>query len=94
MVGYLVAADCPPTGQVLSVRGGSVAVNHGWSRGEHIDRDALWTIAELAAALAGLPLEDPFERLADALGGALGTAGRAQLEALVAAQLDGAMPAG
>ncbi|MGW3278357.1 SDR family NAD(P)-dependent oxidoreductase [Nocardia rhamnosiphila] len=94
VVGYLVAGDCPLTGQILSVRGGSVAVNHGWSRGEQVDRDSLWTIPELAAALTALPLEDPFERLADALGGALGTAGRAQLEALVAAQLDGAIPAG
>ncbi|MGW5382304.1 SDR family NAD(P)-dependent oxidoreductase [Nocardia sp. NPDC003963] len=94
VVGYLVGPGCPLTGQVLSVRGGSVAVNHGWRRGEQVDRDALWTIPELAAALEGLPLEDPFERLAEALGGALGTAGRAELEALVAAQLDGAIPAG
>ncbi|GGL31136.1 SDR family NAD(P)-dependent oxidoreductase [Nocardia jinanensis] len=94
VVAYLVGADCPLTGQVLSVRGGSIAVNHGWQRGEQVDKDALWTIPELAAALEALPLEDPFDRLAAALGGALGTAGRDQLEALVAAQLDGAVPAG
>lgn len=59
-----------------------------------VDRDSLWTMPQLATALAGLPLKDPFDRLADALGGALGPAGRAQLEALVAAQLDGATSAG
>lgn len=94
VLAYLVAADCPLTGQVLSVRGGSVAVNHGWHRGEQVDKDGLWTVPELAAALEVLPLEDPFERLATALGGALGVTGRAQLEALVAAQLDGTIPAG
>jgi NAD(P)-dependent dehydrogenase (short-subunit alcohol dehydrogenase family) len=35
---YLAGAACPLTGQILSVRGGTVAVNHGWSLGDHIHR--------------------------------------------------------
>ncbi|WP_207921566.1 SDR family NAD(P)-dependent oxidoreductase [Micromonospora sp. KC721] len=67
LVAYLVSAGCPLTGQVLSVRGGSIAVNHGWSRGAQITKDeTLWTVAELAKELAALPLEDPFDRLATA----------------------------
>ncbi|WP_433272820.1 SDR family NAD(P)-dependent oxidoreductase [Actinosynnema sp. CS-041913] len=89
LVAYLVSEGCPLTGQVLSVRGGSIAVNHGWSRGAQVDKDgALWTLPELADSLAALPLEDPFDRLATALGGALGTEGRDQLEAMVNAELD------
>ena len=89
IVAYLVDPACPLTGQVLSVRGTSVAVNHGWSRGDRIEQPAgSWTVPELAAQVAALDLEDPFERLAEALGGALGAGGRAEIEAMVNAQLD------
>ncbi|NEW43776.1 SDR family NAD(P)-dependent oxidoreductase [Nocardia cyriacigeorgica] len=89
LVAYLVGSSCPLTGQVLSVRGGSIALNHGWSRGARIEKtDDLWTMAELAAHLEQLPLEDPFDRLATAIGGALGASGRDQFEALVNVQLD------
>ncbi|MBF6319528.1 SDR family NAD(P)-dependent oxidoreductase [Nocardia cyriacigeorgica] len=89
LVAYLVGSSCPLTGQVLSVRGGSIAVNHGWSRGARIEKTSSpWTMAELGAELEQLPLEDPFDRLATAIGGALGVSGREQFEALVNAQLD------
>ncbi|QBS45057.1 SDR family NAD(P)-dependent oxidoreductase [Nocardia sp. CS682] len=89
LVAYLVSEGCPLTGQVLSVRGGSIAVNHGWSRGAQINKDgALWTVPELAENLAELPLEDPFDRLAIALGGALGVHGRDEFEKMVNAELD------
>ncbi|RSM80205.1 short-chain dehydrogenase [Amycolatopsis sp. WAC 01375] len=89
LVAYLVSEGCPLTGQVLSVRGGSIAVNHGWTRGEQINKDSeLWTVPELAENLTALPLEDPFDRLAIALGGALGIDGRDEFEAMVNAELD------
>lgn len=89
IVAYLAHPACPLTGQVLSVRGGSVAVNHGWFRGDQIDKPgALWTVQELSERLEALALEDPFARFAQAVGGALGAGGREQLEAMVNAQLD------
>lgn len=89
LVAYLVSEGCPLTGQVLSVRGGSITVNHGWTRGAQINKDAgLWTVPELAENLTALPLEDPFDRLASALGGALGGQGRDDFEAMVNAELD------
>lgn len=85
---YLATAACPLTGQVLSIRGGSVTVDHGWSRGAHIHKDGLWTVDELAERMRELPVDDPFEKLADALGGALGPTGRTQLQQMVNALLD------
>lgn len=68
------------TGQVFSVRGTTVAVNHGWQRGPHADTpNAKWTVESLASALAAIPVEDQFAKLASALGGAIGADGREQL---------------
>ncbi|MFG3703222.1 SDR family NAD(P)-dependent oxidoreductase [Micromonospora sp. NPDC047670] len=89
LVAYLVSEACSLTGQVLSVRGGSIGVNHGWSRGAQVNKDkTLWTVPELAAELTALPLEDPFDRLATALGSALGIQGRDKFEAMIDAELD------
>lgn len=89
LVAYLVSEGCPLTGQVLSVRGGSITVNHGWSPGAQVNKDReLWTVPELAENLTALALEDPFDRLATALGGALGSRGREEFEAMVNAELD------
>ncbi|SDM47091.1 SDR family NAD(P)-dependent oxidoreductase [Allokutzneria albata] len=86
---YLAAEDCPMTGQVLSVRGGSVAINQGWSRGAQIAKDdAPWTVAELRTALAELPRDDVFDSLGTALGGALGSGGRDKLQQMINALLD------
>lgn len=87
LVAYLVSEGWPLTGQVLSARGSSIAINHGWSRGAQINKDKeLWTVPELVAALTALPLEDPFGRLATALGGALCIHGRDSFEAMVNAE--------
>ncbi|MFI0417907.1 SDR family NAD(P)-dependent oxidoreductase [Spongiactinospora sp. 9N601] len=86
---YLASAGCPLTGQVLSVRGGSVAVNHAWSRGERVEKDGMWTVEELAEAMKGVSMDDPFDKLAQALGGALGATGHAQIQEMINTLLDG-----
>ncbi|GAA1680531.1 SDR family oxidoreductase [Glycomyces endophyticus] len=89
LVSYLAGPDCAFTGQVLSIRGTTVLASNGWSLGEHVTKEGgPWTAAELGDALAGLPLEDPFDKLAAALGAALGTQGREAIEAMIAAELD------
>ncbi|MFB9877278.1 SDR family NAD(P)-dependent oxidoreductase [Planobispora siamensis] len=85
---YLASPACPFTGQVLSVRGGTVAVNHGWSLGGRIHKDGLWSVEELAEKVKELPVDDPFDELARALTGALGTTGRAGLQEMINALLD------
>lgn len=90
---YLATADCPLTGQVLSVRGTRVTLEQGWSAGPYVDTPGTpWTVAGLATAMGSLPCRDPFDALADALTGALGSAGRAELQAMIAAQLDAPSP--
>ncbi|SFL22382.1 NAD(P)-dependent dehydrogenase, short-chain alcohol dehydrogenase family [Streptosporangium canum] len=85
---YLASSACPLTGQVLSVRGGTVAVNQGWSLGGHVHKDGLWNVEELAQKVKELPTDDPFDKLAQALSGALGTTGRAELQEMINALLD------
>ncbi|MEU5872141.1 SDR family NAD(P)-dependent oxidoreductase [Glycomyces sp. NPDC047369] len=89
VVSYLVSPDCPMTGQFLAVRGGTVSTSRGWAHGEHVRTgDGAWTVPELARRLEALPLDDPFEHLAAALGPALGTQGREALQAMISAELD------
>ncbi|MEV4477713.1 SDR family NAD(P)-dependent oxidoreductase [Nonomuraea sp. NPDC049504] len=85
---YLASSACPLTGQVLSIRGGTVAVNRGWSLGDHLHKDGLWSVAELAEQVRELPMDDPYDKLAQALTGALGTVGRARLQEMINALLD------
>ncbi|MDP9868518.1 MULTISPECIES: SDR family NAD(P)-dependent oxidoreductase [Streptosporangium] len=85
---YLASAACPLTGQVLSVRGGTVAVNRGWSLGGHIHKDGPWSVDELAEKVKELSMDDPFDKLAQALTGALGVIGRAQLQEMINTLLD------
>jgi NAD(P)-dependent dehydrogenase (short-subunit alcohol dehydrogenase family) len=89
LVSYLVSRNCPLTGQFLSVRGGTVSASRGWTLGEHVHKDhAPWTVPELAERLEAMPLDDPFEHLAAALGTALGSQGREALQAMISAELD------
>ncbi|ALG13800.1 SDR family NAD(P)-dependent oxidoreductase [Kibdelosporangium phytohabitans] len=93
VVAYLAAPDCPLTGQVLAIRGGTVVVNDGWSPGARVTKDdALWTVEELRAALDELTFTDQFDKLAVALGGALGATGREQIQQLIAAHLTEVSP--
>jgi NAD(P)-dependent dehydrogenase (short-subunit alcohol dehydrogenase family) len=55
LVGYLATADCPFTGQVFDVCGGRVGLYQGWSIAHEVDREARWTVGELAKTLAAWP---------------------------------------
>jgi len=55
MVGYLATAGCPFTGQVFDVHGGHVGLYQGWSIAHEVDREARWTVSELATTLAAWP---------------------------------------
>jgi NAD(P)-dependent dehydrogenase (short-subunit alcohol dehydrogenase family) len=57
LVAYLASADCVFTGETFLVSGGNVTLIESWARGQQVDRDAKWSVTELADALA--PLRRP-----------------------------------
>jgi NAD(P)-dependent dehydrogenase (short-subunit alcohol dehydrogenase family) len=59
LVAYLATADCPFSGQVFSVQGGSVALYQGWKVAHRANKDTRWEISELGAALKDLPPGPP-----------------------------------
>lgn len=60
LVAYLSTADCPFTGETFFVQGGVVKRVESWAMAETVERDAKWTVSELAEALAPLaPEPDP-----------------------------------
>ncbi|WP_152362385.1 SDR family NAD(P)-dependent oxidoreductase [Microlunatus speluncae] len=86
---YLARADCPLTGQVLTVRGSTVIPNRNWSAGEPVTKPgAGWEPAELGRALAAAPLDDQFAKLLAALGPVYGVTDRDQLQELLNTVLD------
>ncbi|GLY54597.1 hypothetical protein [Lentzea sp. NBRC 102530] len=96
VVTYLAGDGCPLSGHVLSgqvlpVRGTSIAANRGWSLGPRVERDEPWTVDALADALAdalvGVEVVDPFGAVTTALGRARGLSRREDVEAVVTAQL-------
>jgi NAD(P)-dependent dehydrogenase (short-subunit alcohol dehydrogenase family) len=54
LVAYLASAECKFTGETFFVQGGNVTLIESWSRGASVDRDAIWSVEELAEALAPL----------------------------------------
>jgi NAD(P)-dependent dehydrogenase (short-subunit alcohol dehydrogenase family) len=54
LVVYLARADCKFTGETFFVQGGNVTLIESWSRGASVDRDSMWSVDELADALAPL----------------------------------------
>ena len=56
LVAYLASVRCKFTGETFFVQGGNVTLIESWSRGRSVDRDSLWSVDELAEALA--PLAD------------------------------------
>lgn len=64
VVAHLASADCPLTGQMLTVRGSTVAITRNWSVGEHVSKEnAGWTVDELGRALGRLAFESPYDTL-------------------------------
>lgn len=59
LVAYLATADCPFTGQVFSVHGGSVGLYQGWTVARRAEKDRRWEIGELQAALKEFPAGPP-----------------------------------
>ena len=57
LVAYLASADCVFTGETFLVQGGNVTIIESWARGQGVDRDSMWSVSELAEALA--PLRRP-----------------------------------
>lgn len=55
LVAALAAADCPFTGQVFSVYGGTVAQLGGWPTMEEVSSSERWTVPALAEAMQTLP---------------------------------------
>ncbi|OBI48156.1 SDR family NAD(P)-dependent oxidoreductase [Mycobacterium sp. E787] len=56
---YLASADCPMTGQFLTVRGSTVTLLRGWAPDGQVQRgEEPWTVADLAPELEALPRED------------------------------------
>ena len=51
LVGYLATEDCPATGRVFFVLGGTVRNFQGWTLTETIEKDDRWTVAELQAEM-------------------------------------------
>ena len=54
LVAYLASVECRFTGETFFVQGGNVTLIESWSRGASVDRDSMWSVAELAEALAPL----------------------------------------
>jgi hypothetical protein len=54
LVAYLASASCKFTGETFFVQGGNVTLIDSWSRGDSVDRDWIWSVDELADALAPL----------------------------------------
>ncbi|MGH9277486.1 MAG: SDR family oxidoreductase, partial [Acidimicrobiales bacterium] len=47
VVAWLATADCPVTGQVFYVHGGTVKVFTPWALGDGVERDSRWTVHDL-----------------------------------------------
>jgi NAD(P)-dependent dehydrogenase (short-subunit alcohol dehydrogenase family) len=51
LVAYLAAADCPITGKVFAVQGGSIQELAGWTVASEIETQGPWRIDDIAARL-------------------------------------------
>src|SRR3984957_2111206 len=54
VVGYLATEDCPVTGRVFFVQGGTVQTFQNWTMTDSIDRPTRWTVADLQAEMGQL----------------------------------------
>jgi NAD(P)-dependent dehydrogenase (short-subunit alcohol dehydrogenase family) len=53
LVAWLSTEDCPATGELFAVQGGSIQKLSGWKAGEGISTEGDWTIDQIAAQLGG-----------------------------------------
>jgi NAD(P)-dependent dehydrogenase (short-subunit alcohol dehydrogenase family) len=53
LVAYLATEDCPITGKLFSVQGGTIAECTGWQVGDSITTDGDWTVEGIASELGG-----------------------------------------
>ena len=53
LVAYLATEDCPLTGKLFAVQGGSIAECNGWTMGDAISTDGDWTVEGIASELGG-----------------------------------------
>jgi len=51
LAAYLATADCPLTGRVFFVQGGTVSNFQNWTMTESIDRPGRWTVADLVSEM-------------------------------------------
>jgi NAD(P)-dependent dehydrogenase (short-subunit alcohol dehydrogenase family) len=51
LVAWLISDECPLTGQLFAVQGGSIQKMSGWTVGDAITTDGDWTIDNIAAQL-------------------------------------------
>jgi NAD(P)-dependent dehydrogenase (short-subunit alcohol dehydrogenase family) len=54
LVAYLATEECPLSGKVFFVQGGKVQYFQPWTLTESVDRDARWTIEDLAKEVPGI----------------------------------------
>jgi NAD(P)-dependent dehydrogenase (short-subunit alcohol dehydrogenase family) len=54
VVAWLATENCPATGKVFYVQGGTVKLMTGWAMGNGIEREERWTVPELDAELRPL----------------------------------------
>lgn len=59
LVAYLATEDCPATGRVFFVQGGTVRNFQNWTMTEVIDRPARWTVDELRSEMEKLGVGSP-----------------------------------
>ena len=56
LVAWLASEDCPLTGALFAVQGGSIRRMTGWQLGEALTTDGDWTIEAIAAQLGAAPV--------------------------------------
>jgi NAD(P)-dependent dehydrogenase (short-subunit alcohol dehydrogenase family) len=54
LVAYLATEGCDVTGRTFFVQGGTVRVMVPWQMGEKLERDARWSVDDLAAEMPGI----------------------------------------
>jgi NAD(P)-dependent dehydrogenase (short-subunit alcohol dehydrogenase family) len=54
LVGYLATEDCPATGRVFFVQGGTIRNFANWSMTDTLEKSARWTVAELQSEMSKL----------------------------------------